>query len=119
MTISTFFEAEEHVHALAEKLTAPRDRECLPCYLDRVLRDARCDETLRFAKRYRDAVAPRATGLERRMEDGGGFCDCEILMNVYLPWSETVEPCKGARRGSTQACTLWHRQRRGDRWGEF
>ncbi|WP_425464517.1 DUF2695 domain-containing protein [Nocardioides eburneiflavus] len=37
-----------------------------------------CCTTLRFATRYRDLRAPRAVGLERRLGDRGGFCDCEI-----------------------------------------
>lgn len=119
MTTTAIEKAESLVHALAAELTVPQCGECLPCYLDRMLRDARCDGTLRFARRYRDEAAPRATGLERRMCDGGGFCDCEILWNVYTPWAEEVEPCQGVRRGSTQPCTLWHRRRRGDRWEDF
>ncbi|WEG08816.1 DUF2695 domain-containing protein [Microbacterium horticulturae] len=116
MEQNSLFEAESIVHEFAAALTAPHDRECLPCYLDRVLHDAQCDGTLRFASAYRDAVAPRATGLERRMHEGGGCCDCEILMNVYLAKSDTVTPCPGVRRGSTQPCGLWHRRRRGDGW---
>lgn len=105
-------EAEELVRTLAQTLTAPRSAECLPCYVDRVLRVAPCDGTLRLAKRYRDAIAPRATALERRMHGSGGCCDCEILMNVYESKSDEVHPCQGARKGTTSPCGLWRTPRR-------
>lgn len=105
-------EAEQLVHSLATAMTEPRPAECLPCYLDRVLRTAPCDGTLRLARRYRDALAPRATALERRMHDHGGCCDCEILWNVYASKSEDVYPCTGVPRGSTAPCNLWEAPRR-------
>jgi hypothetical protein len=116
MENSLTLEAEKIVRTLATTLTAPLDAECLPCYLDRVLRDVPCDNTLRLTQRYRDAVAPRATGLERRMREGGGYCDCEVLWNVYWAFSDTVEPCQGVRHGSTKPCGLWHRHHRGELW---
>ncbi|MFT3799555.1 DUF2695 domain-containing protein [Microbacterium sp.] len=109
MNISIVAEAESIIRNLVGELTAPRPRECLPCYLDRVLCDARCDHTLRLTGLYRDAVAPKATALEERMQSRGGFCDCEVLMNVYESKSDHVYPCLGVRRGSTQPCGLWHR----------
>lgn len=109
-------EAEELVRQWADALTAPRPSECLPCYLDRVLREGRCDNTLRWSRAYRDAVAPRATALERRLSQRGGYCDCEVLLNVYWSKSDDVIPCRGARSGSTQPCGLWVQHRRGDPW---
>lgn len=105
-------EAEQLVQALAAAITEPRDGECLACYLDRLLRTAPCDGTHRLARRYRDAMAPRATALERRMSDRGGHCDCEILWNVYDSKSDEVSPCLLVRRGSTTPCGLWERHRR-------
>jgi hypothetical protein len=89
---------------------------------------------LRWASRYRDVRAPRATGLERRLGTMGGFCDCEVFMNAYEPtpevcipattadgdpdewvapeWPAQMPPCRGARRGSTQPCSMWMRSRR-------
>lgn len=107
-------QAEEFVRDLAAAMVAPQPGECLPCYLDRVLRDVPCDTTLRLARAYRDAVAPRAVALERRLGDGGGFCDCEVLWNVYWSKSDDVKPCRGVRRGSTKPCDLWFRHRVGD-----
>ncbi|WP_415078781.1 DUF2695 domain-containing protein [Microbacterium sp.] len=116
MTTPIVSEAEALVHALAGELTAARQGECLPCYLDRVLRDAPCDGSLRLTCAYRDARAPRATKLERRLRDHGGQCDCEVLMNVYWSKSDQVMPCTGVGRGSTQPCELWSLHRRGDPW---
>ncbi|MFD5215417.1 DUF2695 domain-containing protein [Microbacterium sp. NPDC058345] len=112
MNTSLISEAEGIVRSLATALIAPQPAECLPCYLDRVLRTAPCDGTLRLARRYRDIKAPRATALERRMHDRGGCCDCEILWNVYTSRSDEVFPCRGVRRGSTAPCDLWERSRR-------
>jgi len=112
MNTTPVTEAEQLVHSLATALTEPQPSECLPCYLDRLLRTAPCDGSLRLAMRYRDAVAPRATTLERRMHDRGGCCDCEILWNVYNSKSEDVFPCTGVPRGSTAACDLWEGRRR-------
>lgn len=111
METSLIAEAEELVHSIATTLTEPQPAECLPCYLDRLLRTAPCDGTLRLTRRYRDAVAPRATALERRMHDQGACCDCEILWNVYTSKSDDVFPCQGVRRGSTAPCGLWARWR--------
>jgi hypothetical protein len=109
-------EAEGLLQQLAASITAPQERECLACYLDRVLREVRCDGTHALARRYRDAKAPRATALLRRLSEGGGYCDCEVLYNVYWSKSDTVRPCRGVRPGSTQPCELWFRHRRGYRW---
>ena len=107
-------EAEELVRAVAASLTVPgRDGECLLCFVARMLDDFGCDTTLRFAKHYRDLRAPRATALEARLGRIGGFCDCEIFMNVmtlaehHLKRDETGESraperlpiCVGVRRG--------------------
>jgi len=99
-----------------------------------MLDEFNCDGTLRFAKRYRDAEAPRATAVERRLGDVGGFCDCEIFMNgwtlyerfwtpereeVVDGWTTVVdaEPptelpaCATVRRGSVRPCANWTRRR--------
>lgn len=125
-------DAESYVRSLLDAWLAPATGECLACYLDRVLERYDCDGDLRFAAHYRDLVAPRATQLERRLEAGGGYCDCEVLANVVQPawhlWStsreveldgrtvvleaeppEGMPPCAGVRRGSTQPCVHWHR----------
>ena len=119
-------EAEGIVRSLARTLTNPREGECLFCYVARMLDEFGCDNTLRFARSYRDRRAPRATSLERRLGDMGGFCDCEIFLNgmtvaPYLLTEDadgnkvagTVPECLTVRRGSTQSCGHWVRVRRG------
>lgn len=109
--MSTQLDAAEFVAALQEELTAPRDRECLGCYVMRMLDEFGCDNKLRWVGRWRDQCAPRATRLERGLEDRGGFCDCEVAFNVYpdimlVEDDETPLPeCLGvSRRGSTLLC---------------
>jgi Protein of unknown function (DUF2695) len=55
---------------------------------------------LRWATRYRDLKAPRATALHGRLMSKGAGCDCEIFMNgwslrreyqVYDPEAEEYE----------------------------
>ena len=119
-------QAEQIVRALAHELTDPRVGECLLCYVARMLTAFECDTTLRFARHFRDLTAPRATALERRLGDLGGFCDCEIFLNAMTiaphlraygpkgdPLAEEIPECAGVRRGSTRGCANWTRRRRG------
>jgi hypothetical protein len=96
--------------ALSEARTAPRDRECITCYVLRMLDQFGCDSQLRWAKRWRDGNAPRAVMLLPSLESRGGYCDCEMLFHVYrhaLPAEdEPLPPCPGVRRGSTQPCRM-------------
>jgi hypothetical protein len=91
-------------------LTAPRKRECLACYVGRMLDEFGCDDTLRWARHWRAVCAPRATGMTRRLASRGGFCDCEIALNVYpaqmmVPEGAPRPACAGvSRRGSTTPC---------------
>jgi hypothetical protein len=84
-----------------------------------------CDTTLRWARRWRDLRMPRATGLERRLGQRGGYCDCEIFLNGWdlagenqvrdedgeLGWPIVRPPCAGGR--ASQPCANWVPQRRG------
>jgi hypothetical protein len=103
-------EAEEYVSALRREWVAPRDRECVACYVGRMLDEFGCDNRLRWVGLWRDECAPRATALERRLSSRGGFCDCEVALNVYpeqmlLAEDEPRPPCDGvSRRGSTMPC---------------
>lgn len=76
-------DAEGILSDAATALLAPRPRECLLCYVLRMLNEFGCSCTLRFARHYRDVRAPRAVGLERRLGRKGGYCDCEIFLNGY------------------------------------
>ena len=119
------------MRSMARGLTEPRSGECLACYVLRMLDEFGCDTSLRFARNFRDQVARRATGLERRLGNMGGFCDCEIFLNgirlaphlrTYDGNGEEVAgefrpACAGVRRGSTQPCDHWVRRRR-DLYGD-
>jgi hypothetical protein len=120
-------EAEEHVRQHAEALTQPGTAECLGCYVARMLDTFGCDETLRWARRFRDLRSPRADGLERRLGAMGGFCDCEIFLNGIqlarhvlvrdidtddLEAPEALPDCAGVHSTSTRPCGNWERVRR-------
>ena len=78
---------------MSEQLTEPRSGECLLCYLLRMVPDLSCDGTLRWSTRWRDAQPRPPRTLLRRLERGGGYCDCEVIMNVYRrELEEGIEP---------------------------
>ncbi len=109
MNTSAADAAERELAELSQRLTEPGKRECLRCYLMRMLNAFGCDNTHRWAARWRDLRAPRAAALLDRLADCGGFCDREVLFNVYPGYPETdrILPCAGvSRAGSTQPCTL-------------
>jgi hypothetical protein len=103
----------------------PTADECVLCYIARMVQSHGCDTTLRWARRWRDARLPRATGLERRFEARGGFCDCEVVMNGWTLQEATdasdkddgmwppLPPCPGMAPRSSQPCDMWEPRRRG------
>ncbi|MCB0912400.1 MAG: DUF2695 domain-containing protein [Propionibacteriaceae bacterium] len=76
-------EAEAILADASSALLDPPQGECLLCYVGRMVDEFGCDGRLRFATHYRDARAPSATALERRLGRRGGYCDCEIFLNGY------------------------------------
>jgi Protein of unknown function (DUF2695) len=100
---------EAELIALSELLTEPGERECLRCFLLRMSSEFGCDGTHRWTIRWRDARAPQATGLLRKLAELRGCCDCEVLMNVFpeYPSSGRLLPCAGQpQRGSAVPCDL-------------
>ncbi len=94
---------------LAERLTTPGERECLRCYLLRMITEFGCDGTYRWTIRWRDIRAAQPRGLLRQLEQRGGCCDCEVLMNVFpgCPASARPLPCAGVPKlGSVRPCDL-------------
>jgi len=95
----------------SRRLSEPGERECLRCYLVRMLAAFGCNGTHRWTERWRDLRAPRATALvERLARRGGCCCDCEVILNVFRDYPEDAPeplPCAGvSRAGSTQPCSL-------------
>ena len=94
----------------SRQLSEPGARECLRCYLVRMLAAFGCAGTNQWTERWRDLRAPRATALVARLARRGGICcDCEVIFNVYPEYPESAEPlpCAGvSRAGSTQPCNL-------------
>lgn len=120
---------ERELRHLSVMITQPNPGECMHCYVYRML-EFGCTG-LRWAKRYRDLKAPRATALDRRLMAKGAGCDCEIFLNgwslrrehqQYDPESEEYEypeelpGCRGVRAGSIQPCALWVVQSRSGWW---
>lgn len=110
MTGSAADAAEQEIAELARRITDPGPRECLRCYLIRMLDAFGCDNTHRWTTKWRDMRAPRATALIDRLAwRGGCCCDCEIIFNVYTdyPVTNRILPCAGvSRAGSTRPCLL-------------
>ncbi len=76
-------EAERYVARTARRLTAPQRQECLACYLCRTLPQLGCDGQLRLTRRWQRAQQQSTGGLTRYLRAGGGFCDCEVVFNVF------------------------------------
>ena len=109
-----------------DDLAASDGDECVLCFAFTMYRRFGCDGSLRWVRRWRDARCPRATGLERRMETGGGYCDCEVFLNAWdllpglmagdsagdLDWPPVMPACAGIGPRSSQPCELWVPRRR-------
>lgn len=121
-------DVERELRAVAAALTTPLPRECLLCFVWRLVEAFGCNATLRWARHWRDGRAPRATAMEHRLGARGAFCDCQIFLNAWdsravveaRSASSTEAPtaaaarvapaaCPGVRRGSAQPCQLWIR----------
>jgi hypothetical protein len=101
---------ETELVQLSGLLTEPGERECLRCYLLRMIYEFGCDGRHRWTERWRDRRAPRARGLVRRLQQlGACCCDCEVLLNVFpeYPQTDTLLPCAGQQHpGSAMPCDL-------------
>jgi hypothetical protein len=90
--------AEEHLRACQLADQRPRPDDCLPCYLHRALRGTGCDGKLSLTHEWQghQRVRRRRTGgLTAYLKSRGGFCDCEVLMNVYPDREPDVDPGRG------------------------
>jgi hypothetical protein len=78
----------------------PARRECLRCYLVRMIRAYGCDNTKQWTLRWRDRRAPGDGQLIEQLEERGGICcDCEVIFNVWQQeesdWQEGAEDDQG------------------------
>jgi Protein of unknown function (DUF2695) len=100
---------EAELIALSSVLTEPDDRECLRCFLLRMISEFGCDSTHRWTIRWRSLRAPLATSLLDKLEELGGGCDCEVVLTVFpqYPPSGRLLPCAGQpHAGSAVPCDL-------------
>ncbi|WP_084506199.1 DUF2695 domain-containing protein [Amycolatopsis sp. ATCC 39116] len=95
---------------LLDLWTEPQERECLSCYVSRLLADFGCDGTLRWTRRWRGLRAPRVVALDRMFRRRAVNCDCGVPAALGAGTSSgTPPPCTGVRRGSTRPCSMWGR----------
>jgi Protein of unknown function (DUF2695) len=102
-------DVEAELIELSSVLTEPREDECLRCYLLRMISEFGCDGRHRWTIRWRDLRTPAARGLVRRLQNLGGCCDCEVVLNVFpaYPKTQVLLPCAGQRLpGSAAPCDL-------------
>jgi hypothetical protein len=101
---------EAQLVELSQHLTWPGERECLRCFLIRMIREFGCDGTHRWTVRWRDLRAPRARGLVGRLRQRGGCCcDCEVVRDFHPDYrqADMARPCAGTlRAGSAVPCDL-------------
>ena len=86
---------EADLQELSEQVTAPGARECLACYLDRMLGQFGCAGH-RFTRRWaRGRARGTEGGLVRwAVASGGCCCDCEVAVNSLSRLS--ARRCGGA-----------------------
>jgi hypothetical protein len=90
--------AEEHVRACLSIALLPRPTDCLACYLHRALRRGGCDGKLTLTHEWQGhqrAMRRRTGGLTAFLKSRGGYCDCEVLMNVYPDREPDDDPQSG------------------------
>jgi hypothetical protein len=86
----------------------PARRECLRCYLVRMIRAHGCDNTKKWTLRWRERRAPGDGQLLGQLEERGGICcDCEVVFNVWeqeeTDWQEEED---GGRDSAGQSRSL-------------
>lgn len=61
------------------------EAEELYCYLESHLEATPCDHTLRFTEQWLKEHIPedKVCNVVADLEEMGGYCDCEVLMNCY------------------------------------
>jgi hypothetical protein len=92
--------AEEHLRTCQLVDLLPRPDDCLPCFLHRALLGTECNGRLTLTHEWQghQRVRGRRTGgLTAYLKSRGGYCDCEVLMNVYPDREPDLRPGRGRR----------------------
>jgi hypothetical protein len=76
-------EAERFLASLAPAAGGPEPHECLRCFVRRTVSRHGCDGGLRFVRRWQQANPSASSNLIADLEDQGGYCDCEVVLNVF------------------------------------
>lgn len=85
------FDDDSYEPRVLVTLTAAQQAD-LVATLQRALRADGCDNTLRAARRWAGASDVPWARLRREVEQNGGYCDCEILFNVFPGEDPEPEP---------------------------
>ena len=70
---------------LAPLALPPGQVAALVAAIERGLRERGCDTTLRAAQAWAVREEISWPSLRTALEDRGGFCDCEVLLNIVEP----------------------------------
>jgi hypothetical protein len=89
------FEEEPEMWVLDEQLAAevPGERECMPCYVRRMMDLRGCLQDFRWVRRWQAEHQPELIDWLKRE---GAWCDCEVLRNIYPEHGDehvTLPPC--------------------------
>ena len=92
-------DVESELRATGAALVAVHEDECLYCYLGWMLPAHGCDGTLRFALCWARSGRLPVPGFRRWLNGNGGYCDCEVIMNVFDAGREGVSRAGRQRAG--------------------
>lgn len=73
---------------------APAQQAALFAAVEAGLQAEGCDNTLRAARQWAEGAGVAWSPLQGQLEGNGGYCDCEVLLNV-APAEEPDEPPPG------------------------
>jgi hypothetical protein len=76
-------EAERFLASLAPAAGGPEPHECLRCFVRRMVSRHGCDGRLRFVRHWEQANPSASRRLVADLEERGGSCDCEVVLNVF------------------------------------
>jgi len=71
------------------------DLDGLESFLLHALVSAPCDGTLRQSQRWATQNGHDWARMQFRLADYGGFCDCEVLMNIFGHDADAIAPLIG------------------------